>query len=89
MNIFLARLLPTDLVFRRAIDYIINNKTTYMSEKVVVNLHPSFGSNLSEMVRWADKKVIAHYVPDHFLIQIPVVYVLPIRVLERNKKKGN
>lgn len=56
---------------------------TYLREEVVVDLHATIGEQLGEMDRGTDEEVVANHVRDHFLVNVPVVHLLPIRVLKQ------
>lgn len=56
---------------------------TYLREEVVVDLHATIGEQLGEMDRGTDEEVVANHVRDHFLVNIPVVHLLPVRVLKQ------
>lgn len=56
---------------------------TYLREEVVVDLHATIGEQLGEVDRGTDEEVVANHVRDHFLVNVPVVHLLPIRVLKQ------
>lgn len=58
---------------------------TYVREKIVVDFHPMLCERLGKMVGRANEKIITHDVTDHFLIQVSVTHVLPVRILQIKK----
>lgn len=53
-----------------------------MGKIVVIDFDASVCEDFSEVVGWADKKVIAHHICDHLLVQVAVGYFFPIRILK-------
>lgn len=62
---------------------ITTTSITYVRKVVVVHLHATVGGHLREEVCRANEEIIANYVTDHFLIQIAIIYVLPIGILKQ------
>lgn len=59
-------------------------KSTYVCEKIIVDFHATFSSLFSEIIRGTNEEIIAHHVPNHFLIQITIINLLPVGVLQKN-----
>ena len=55
---------------------------TYMIEVVVVYFIPMLGVLHGEVVAGADEEEIPNNVTYHLLVQVPVVYMLPVCVLQ-------
>jgi hypothetical protein len=53
-----------------------------MIKVVVVDLVPVLGILHGEVVAGADEEEVPHHVPDHPLVEEPVVHVLPVSVLK-------
>lgn len=55
---------------------------SHLSEEVIVDLEAMVGEGLCEVVGGADEEVVAHDIPDHLLVEVAVVSMLPVCVLQ-------
>lgn len=57
-----------------------------MSEIVVVDLYAGVRKYLGEVIGWTHEEVVAYHVSYHLLVQVPIGYFFPIRVLKATKR---
>lgn len=63
--------------------HVRGKSVTYLREEVVVDLHATIGEQLGEVDRGTDEEVVANHVRNHFLVNVAVVHLLPVRVLKQ------